>query len=105
MAPQQGPDSQPDTEQVRLRAIVHGHVQGVSFRYYALRAAERLHLTGWVANRWDGTVETVAEGNRVALDEFHALLEQGPPGAFVERVDVEWLPASAQFSPFRVRLI
>ena len=48
--------------QARLHAVVHGRVQGVSFRYYTTRAAQRLVLIGWVANRWDGAVR--ARANR-----------------------------------------
>jgi acylphosphatase len=102
----QRPDDLPDGEpQVRLHAVVHGRVQGVSFRYYTSRTAEQLHLSGWVANRWDGTVEATAEGSRTALEQFREFLERGSPGAFVERLDVEWLPAKGEFRSFKVRLI
>lgn len=90
---------------MRLHAVVHGHVQGVNFRYYTVRAAEQLGLTGWVANRWDGTVETVAEGRREALEQFAQFLRRGSPSSFVERVDVEWLPATGEFKSFRVRYL
>ena len=46
----------------RLDASVCGHVQGVSYRYYASREAKRLKLTGWVRNERDGSVTVVAEG-------------------------------------------
>lgn len=89
--------------EARLRAVVHGRVQGVNFRYYATRAAQRLDLTGWVANRWDGTVETVAEGPREALDEFRAFLRQGSPSSFVQRVDDRWETPTGEFKRFGVR--
>ena len=89
--------------EARLRATVHGRVQGVSFRYYALREAERLGLKGWVANRWDGAVETVAEGSREALNRFQAFLHRGPPSAFVQRVDDGWEEPTGEFEHFRVR--
>lgn len=89
--------------EARLHAIVHGRVQGVSFRYYAVRAAQDLGLTGWVANRWNGTVETVAEGSRQALTKFLAFLHRGPPAAFVERVDQKWERSRGEFQRFRVR--
>lgn len=89
----------------RLRAVVHGRVQGVNFRYYTLRAAQQLGLTGWVGNRWDGTVETVAEGRREALERFREFLQRGSPGSFVEHVDVDWLPGSSEFSTFRIRYL
>ena len=83
-------DEQTIATQTRLHAIVHGRVQGVNFRYYTLHTAERLGLTGWVANRRNGTVETVVEGPRTAVDEFLAFLHQGSPTAWVERVDADW---------------
>lgn len=89
--------------EARLHAIVHGHVQGVNFRYYTTLTAQRLGLKGWVANRWDGTVETVAEGTREALKDFLTFLHRGSPSSFVERVDSEWLPATGEFQTFRVR--
>lgn len=89
----------------RLHAVVHGRVQGVNFRYYTIRTAQRLGLTGWVANRWDGTVETVAEGRREALNEFRGFLHRGPPSATVQQVDVTWGTPTGQFRHFGVRYI
>ncbi len=85
-----------------LHAIVHGLVQGVNFRYYAQLNAQALHLTGWVRNRPEGTVEVVAEGTRPALERLLAFLNEGPSHARVDCVDVEWLPASGRFSQFQV---
>jgi acylphosphatase len=89
--------------EARLHAIVHGRVQGVNFRHYAVRTAQRLDLTGWVANRWDGTVETIAEGQRGALNEFRDFLHRGPPSAMVQRVDATWETPAGQFTRFGVR--
>src|SRR5512137_2270255 len=58
------------TSQVRLHAVISGIVQGVNFRYYTTRQAQELGLTGWVANRWDGSVEVVAEGARSQLEDL-----------------------------------
>ncbi len=87
----------------RVHARVHGHVQGVNFRYYTTRTARRLGVKGWVANRRDGTVETVAEGERSDLDEFVDFLHRGSPAASVEQVDVEWKEPKDEFDGFRVR--
>lgn len=92
----------PQAEVTRLHAVVRGVVQGVNFRYYTVRRAQSLGLTGWVANRRDGSVETVAEGLRTALEEFLAFLHQGPPGALVSHVTVEWQRPTGEFSGFRV---
>jgi len=89
--------------EARLHALVRGRVQGVNFRYYTARTAQRLGLTGWVANRWDGTVEAVAEGGRGALQQFQDFLHRGPPSAVVQQVDVRWESPTGEFGHFGVR--
>jgi acylphosphatase len=90
-------------DQSCLQAVVHGHVQGVSFRYYARRRACELGVTGYVRNRWDGTVEVVAEGRRSDLEELLAFLHVGPPGAVVTQVDTQWPIPTNAFDRFEVR--
>ncbi|MGD1996010.1 MAG: acylphosphatase [Anaerolineae bacterium] len=97
--------SQAPKEEAQLRAVVEGRVQGVNFRYYTVRTARRLGLSGWVANRLDGKVETIAEGPKPKLEEFLAYLHEGPPAALVTRVQSEWKPAAGQFDSFRVRYL
>ena len=62
----------------RLRTIVAGRVQGVTFRAYTRREAERLGLTGYALNRADGSVEVVAEGLRPACELLLGLLSEQP---------------------------
>jgi acylphosphatase len=88
-----------------LHARVYGRVQGVSFRYYTQVRAAELGVRGWVANRPDGSVEVVAEGPHAALDDLLAFLRHGPSLAEVERVDVEWPPATGAFHDFRTRYL
>jgi acylphosphatase len=87
----------------RLEAVVRGRVQGVGFRYWVVRRASGLGLSGWVANELDGTVRCVAEGNAGALDELEELLRTGPAGAIVETVQAVRMPATQAFSGFGVR--
>ena len=90
---------------VRLHAVVRGRVQGVNFRYFTLRTAQQLGLTGWVANRRNGTVEVVAEGSRQALRRLVSFLQHGPPAAAVQRVDDQWTAATREFDAFQVRFV
>ena len=88
----------------RVRAIVRGRVQGVFFRDFARKHAQRLGLVGWVRNLSDGmSVEVIAEGPPAALQELVAHLRRGPAGAYVQANDVKWEPARSEFSSFRVR--
>jgi acylphosphatase len=87
----------------RLHATVEGRVQGVSYRYFVSEQAQRLGLNGWVRNRYNGDVEVLAEGARYDLEKLLLALHQGPSMAMVSNVEVEWLPASGEFSSFWVR--
>lgn len=90
------------TEAIRLHATVEGIVQGVNFRQSAARRARGLGLTGWIMNRPDGSVETIAEGSRAALEEYLAWLQQGPPVAVVRGVSARWETATGEFDRFRI---
>lgn len=86
-----------------FRAIVKGVVQGVGFRYYTLRKAHTLeHVTGYVKNLPDGSVEVVAEGPEPALLQLLRHIERGPLGSEVESVDVEWRKPSGKYDQFTI---
>ena len=88
---------------IRLDVTVIGRVQGVGFRYFALREAMGLGLDGWVANTADGSVRCVAEGPRARLETLLERLREGPPSAIVERVSDAWMPATGTLGSFGVR--
>ena len=92
-----------ENEQTRLHAIVEGRVQGVGFRAFVERNAWQLGVTGWVRNRWDGTVELTAEGDRAALDQLLGAIRRGPQASRVTRVEPHWKPATGEFSRFSMR--
>lgn len=72
-----------------VRAVVRGEVQGVFFRESTVARAHELGVLGWVRNAQDGTVRAHAEGPAAAIDGLVAFLEEGPPQARVEAVEVE----------------
>jgi acylphosphatase len=88
----------------RLHAIIQGHVQGVGFRYFVQGKATSLGLTGWVRNRWDGSVEVLTEGKRTELESLLAALYRGPRGATVTNIDPQWQEATGEFLDFQVRM-
>ena len=83
-----------------IHAVVEGEVQGVGFRYSAIREAKALGLTGWVRNVEDGSVEVWAEGEEPSLDEFSLWLEHGPDYARVEKLRVTWEKALEIYHSF-----
>src|ERR1043166_4984107 len=69
------------------RSPAFGRVQGVGFRWFVLREAERRGLRGFARNLRDGSVEVIAAGTPQALEELARALQQGPAHAQVERVE------------------
>ena len=92
------------SQEACLHAVVHGLVQGVNFRYFVLRHAQAMGLTGYVRNLYpEGSVEVKAEGQREQLEQLLSLLEGGPRGAHVRRVEADWSEYTEAYSRFEVR--
>jgi len=89
--------------QSRVRVRISGFVQGVYFRAYARKEAQKQGLYGWVRNRADGTVEAVVEGQESAVQAFIAWCHRGPPSAHVADVQVTWEPYRGEFDTFTIR--
>ncbi|MFY9553992.1 MAG: acylphosphatase [Blastocatellia bacterium] len=85
---------------IARRFIVRGRVQGVGFRYFAIRAARETGVVGTVRNVPDGTVEAIAEGSPAEVDAFRAALEQGPSYARVDHVDEIELASTGGYTSF-----
>lgn len=83
--------------------LVRGLVQGVGFRYFVLRKAGALGLSGFVRNHYDGSVEIVAEGEKALLEDLLSAVRIGPRSAAVREVAVEWTTPTNEFHEFEVR--
>ena len=77
-------------------------MQGVGFRFFLIRHADALGLSGWVRNRDDGAVELVAEGSRMDLEQLLRYAGEGPRMARVARVDSDWSVAAGGLEPFDI---
>ena len=82
---------------------ISGQVQGVGYRYFAIRAARELGLNGWVRNLSDGRVEAYAAGPARLLEDFEARLRLGPPAGEVRGVEVEDSAVDARIEGFDIR--
>ncbi|MCD8119579.1 MAG: acylphosphatase [Lachnospiraceae bacterium] len=85
----------------RKRYTFTGWVQGVGFRYSAKYLAERMDITGWVKNEWDGSVVMEAQGDAQALSEF---VDQLAGRRFVRIEDIrqENIPVESEYG-FHIR--
>jgi acylphosphatase len=75
-------------ETIRRHLVVTGKVQGVFFRDSVRETAENEGVSGWAANRDDGTVEVVLEGPAEAVESVVGFCRIGPMSADVSSVDV-----------------
>ena len=89
-------------ELIRVHVVVSGLVQGVGYRYFALTAARRLGVSGWVRNCMDGTVELEAQGSRRWLREFLGQLESGNEWSRVRDVQATPMRVKPAERDFRV---
>jgi acylphosphatase len=89
------------SETLRLHALITGRVQGVGFRYFVLRQAQQLGLSGYVRNA-GRQVEVVAEGAPRQLQALLVQLSLGPPAARVDNVQHSLAQANGGFNDFQV---
>ena len=80
---------------------IRGRVQGVGFRMYLQREAQRHAVSGWVRNRTDCSVEAVLQGPPDTVQAVIEWAHRGPPSARV--TDVEVRDADGAYSGFEQR--
>lgn len=81
---------------------VSGRVQGVGYRYFAVRNAEMLGLTGFVRNCSDGSVELKVEGERDLIEQFGKILKDGPRFSRVNKLDLTFDAYQTKYTNFIV---
>ena len=86
----------------RVRVRIRGMVQGVCFRAFARDAAIKEGVTGWVRNLWDGSVETLFEGDADKVERMIGWCHQGSPYGFVDQVEVKEEVYEGAFDRFEV---
>lgn len=89
--------------QTRAEIIVNGLVQGVGYRYFVYREAQKLGLKGYVENLYTGEVLTVIEGEKSFVEDLVNKLKVGPMHATVKNCKVTWNEPTNEFSTFEIR--
>lgn len=87
----------------RAEIIANGFVQGVGFRYFVVRNAEKLGLKGYTKNLYSGEVLTVVEGEKFLIEELYNKLRIGPQHADVKNTSINWYEFKNEFKRFEVR--
>ncbi len=87
---------------VCTKFTVHGFVQGVGYRYFAYKSAEKYNIVGYAKNLLDGTVEVVAEGDKDKVELFKLELMRGPMRSRIDRITEEDCTIDKEFDSFNV---
>ncbi|MBI3034410.1 acylphosphatase [Candidatus Woesearchaeota archaeon] len=87
----------------RVSIILSGKVQGVFFRDFVRKEAEKLGIAGFVRNLQDGTVQVVGEGDEDKLNIFIRECKRGPLLAFIKGAEVKLEKATGEFEDFSIR--
>jgi len=87
----------------RLSITVYGRVQGVGYRFFTCNCARKHRLSGWVRNRFDGSVDMEVQGNEDDLAAFRAAINQGPMLARVHEAKTVEVPMVDGEKTFAVR--
>jgi len=83
--------------------VISGRVQGVGFRYYCIRHAQRLGIRGYVKNLPDGSVLVQAYGMPLQMEKFTRLVLKGPAFAQVTGAETDIVPDDPDVLSFEVR--
>jgi acylphosphatase len=86
----------------RTRIVISGRVQGVYFRASACDMARAHGVFGWVRNCAGGDVEALVEGEEAAVQAFILWCNNGPPGAYVTKMQLIPEAYTGEFTGFRV---
>lgn len=87
---------------IARKFVISGLVQGVGFRFFTQRSAARHQVWGYVRNLKDGRVESLAEGDAKAVEDFKHDLLTGPIDAKVDDIEETVLEPSNLYSSFRI---
>ena len=87
---------------VARKFVVRGEVQGVGYRFFALRAAARHQVVGYVRNCPDGSVEALVEGPPSSVEAFKHDLATGPQWSVVTQLEELNIDPTGRYSSFRI---
>jgi acylphosphatase len=87
---------------MRAKIKVQGVVQGVGYRFFAVKKAREYKIFGYVRNLPDGNVEILAEGEKGLIMDFAEELRIGPVSATVTTVDIEWFDRPREYEDFEI---
>ncbi len=89
---------------MKKHIYITGRVQGVGFRHFTRKNADKLGITGWVKNLPDGRVEAVFQGTEEDVKELISRCKKGPISSYVQDIEVSEIENTQDHRSFEVIL-
>ncbi|WP_103664639.1 acylphosphatase [Gracilimonas amylolytica] len=89
---------------MKKHIYITGRVQGVGFRHFTRKNADKLGITGWVKNLPDGRVEAVFQGTEEHVKELISRCKKGPISSYVQDIEVSEIENTQDHRSFEVIL-
>jgi acylphosphatase len=90
-------------DNIQIKAIITGRVQGVFFRAKTKREAMKLGIQGYVKNLANGSVEAVFQAEPLKISQMIKWCNKGPAASSVEHVLTEQIEHVINFDGFTIR--
>ena len=87
----------------RIRILISGKVQGVFFRDFIKTKALELGLKGYTRNLNKTTVEVLAEGHELIINQLIQACEKGVTGSEIASVKISRELYKGEFKEFKIR--
>ena len=93
-------------QDMRTRAIltIKGDVQEAGYRAAVLKAAQKVHLVGFVENLLDGSVRVICEGEEESIEDFIGTVNVKNEFACVEEIEKTFEEPKNEFKAFEVKV-
>ena len=90
------------SEEKIVHIFLTGRVQGVGFRAFIRKNAQKLNIKGWAKNLNDGRVEAVFSGSKEKVNKLIKLVKKGPRFANVKNIEIK-NDIDEEFKNFEIR--
>ncbi len=87
----------------RINLIIEGYVQGIGYRYFIMRSANMLKITGWVRNHTNGNVEVEVQGEEKVVTDFVNTLKTRHRWAKIDNIYEKLLPVNSNEFGFDIK--
>lgn len=90
-------------DQVKMRILIEGRLQGMNFRYHTQQQAQKLGVTGFIRTLSDGRIEIVVQGEEDQVAKMLEWCQQEPQSSQIKTILYRYDEQTEQFSDFVVR--